>query len=173
VRKQKGSLMNRHLKVALLALGSIICVTGGKDLQKGANVETTGNPAQITAFVSAFPRPSTESPRDSEEILEGDTLRAKQCNDRGIIYSKRGEYDLAILEFNKALEINPLAAETYNNLGITYSKKGQNDLAVADFTKALEIKPDMAEAHYNRGLLYARNGRYNLVFCHKNNIHKY
>jgi tetratricopeptide (TPR) repeat protein len=79
------------------------------------------------------------------------------------MYSEEGEYDTAISEFNKALEVQPLAAETYNNRGITYSKMGQHDLAVADFTKALEIEPDMAKALYNRGLTYAAKGQYELA----------
>ena len=57
------------------------------------------------------------------------------------MYSEKSQYDFALSEFNKALDIAPTSSETYNNRGITYSKKGQYDLAIIDFTKSLDITP--------------------------------
>ena len=155
--------MNGQLIGVLLALGSLICVTAGDVSAQEAKVKTTGKPVQNASLVSTFPQPNADSAREAEETLEGDMLPAKTYHDLGIMYSEKGEYDLAISEFNKVLEIYPMSAETYNNRGITYSKKGQYDLAVSDFTKALEIKPDMAKAHYNRGITYAKKGQYALA----------
>ena len=73
------------------------------------------------------------------------------CNNRGIAHYSRGQFDLAIADFSKALEINPKFAEASNNRGIAYYSKGRFDLAIADFNKALEINPEYAEAYYNRG----------------------
>lgn len=155
--------MNRHFIVAFLALGSLICGTAGEVFLQGAKGETGGKPVQNAVSVSTFPRPGAESARASKDIMAGDMSAAQLYNERAIMYGEKGEYDLAISEFDKALEIDPLAAETYNNRGITYSKKGQYDLAISDFTKALGIKPDMAKAHYNRGLTYAEKGQYALA----------
>lgn len=41
-------------------------------------------------------------------------------NERGIIYSKNGEYFLAKSDFDKAIEINPEYSEAYLNMGITH-----------------------------------------------------
>ncbi len=38
-------------------------------------------------------------------------------NNRGNAYVEKGQYDQAILDFNKALEINPGYAEAYNIRG--------------------------------------------------------
>ena len=45
-------------------------------------------------------------------------------NNRGVVYAKKGEYDLAIRDFNIALELNPNDFFAYNNRGNTYSNIG-------------------------------------------------
>src|SRR4030042_5342299 len=77
---------------------------------------------------------------------------AKAYNNRGLAYSHKGQYDQAISDFNKALEINPRYAEAYNNRGLAYDERGQLDQAISDFNKALEINPRYAEAYTNRGI---------------------
>jgi tetratricopeptide (TPR) repeat protein len=93
---------------------------------------------------------------------EKDRTRVTEYNDRGVDYSQKGDYDLALEEFNRALAIDQRSAEIYNNRGITYSKKGEYDLAIADFKKALEIKPESAEFNYNLGITYAKKGQLEL-----------
>ena len=81
---------------------------------------------------------------------------------RGIAYIEKGQYDQAISEFTKAIEINPGFAEAYGNRGAAYFKKGEHDLAISDCNKALEIKPAYAEAYSYRGAAYAGKGQYDL-----------
>jgi tetratricopeptide (TPR) repeat protein len=101
---------------------------------------------------------------DSEGISrENRPMLAKDYNGQGVTYSEQGQYDLAILEFNKALEIDPGSTETYNNRGITYSKKDQFDLAISDFSKALNIDPKDTKVLYNRALTYAIEGQFDLA----------
>jgi tetratricopeptide (TPR) repeat protein len=80
-------------------------------------------------------------------------------DNRGAAYFKKGEYDKAIADETKAIEIDPKFAEAYVNRGIAYLAKGEHDKAIADFTKAIQLKPDLAEAYYNRGVSYERLGR--------------
>ena len=84
----------------------------------------------------------------------------------GHSFLQEGQYDAAIAEFNKALEINPKSALTYYYRGLAYSHKGLHDVAVADYTRALVLNPDILErssllhlAHYNRGVSYHASGR--------------
>ncbi|MHC4595597.1 MAG: tetratricopeptide repeat protein [Planctomycetota bacterium] len=50
-------------------------------------------------------------------------------------YNNKGEYEHAIAEFTKALEINPSLAEAYNNRGFAYYRKGEYDRAWEDVHK--------------------------------------
>ncbi len=79
---------------------------------------------------------------------------------RGNDYAKKGQYDEAILNYNKALEINPRYALAYYNRGNAYDEKGQYDQAISDFTKALEINPRFGEAYIRRGGAYGKKGQY-------------
>ena len=85
----------------------------------------------------------------TEEIKETDS---DELLNQGAALSEEGQYDKAISDYNKVLEINPRFAEAYDNRGHAYSQgKGQLDKAIADFTKAIEINPSYALAYNNRG----------------------
>ncbi len=77
-------------------------------------------------------------------------------NNLGITHSEKGELDLAIKDFDKAIELNPDYAEAYNNRGNVYDEKGDFDKAIVDFNIAINIKSDYAEAYINRGVAYGK-----------------
>jgi tetratricopeptide (TPR) repeat protein len=79
---------------------------------------------------------------------------------KGTSYAYKGQYDQAISDYNKAIEINLMNAIAYNNRGLVYDKKGQYDQAISYYNKAIEINPKNAEAYYNRGLAYDKKGQY-------------
>ena len=79
-------------------------------------------------------------------------------NNRGIDYRKEGKLDLAIKDFDKAIELNPDFAEAYNNRGVAYGINGQVDNAIADFNKAVGLNPTYADAYCNRGNTYLLTG---------------
>ena len=88
-----------------------------------------------------------------------EVMNATEFNNRGIIYGKKGQYDQAISDFNKAIEINPRYAEAFYNRGIIYGKKGQYDQAISDLNKAIEINPRYALAYYNKATACEKVGR--------------
>ena len=65
----------------------------------------------------------------------------------------KGDFDRAIADFNRAIELKPDYAEAYNNRGNAYSDKGDFDHAIADFSKAIELKPDFPIAYNNRSVV--------------------
>jgi Tfp pilus assembly protein PilF len=79
---------------------------------------------------------------------------AKLYIDRGIAYEEKAQFDQAVDDFTKALEIDPKSADAYYHRGIGYVKKGQYRWAIDDFNKALEIDPKNAGAYYNRATAY-------------------
>lgn len=70
------------------------------------------------------------------------------------VYSRRGnahldksDYDLAIADFTKAIELNRNSELVYYSRGIAYLAKGDRVRAVADYTKAVEINPKYMDAY--------------------------
>jgi tetratricopeptide (TPR) repeat protein len=102
----------------------------------------------------------------STQQKQSESRDAKFYNNRGIAYGEKGQYDQAILDLNKAIEINPRYDKAYNNRGIVYRLKGQYGQAISDFNKAVEINPKDAEGYNNLAWLFAttkapgfRNGK--------------
>lgn len=71
---------------------------------------------------------------------------------------EKGMPEGAILEYEKAIDLNPGLAVAYTRLGLAYDKIGQLDRAVSNHKKALEIDPNLAEAHKNLGMSYHKQG---------------
>ena len=80
---------------------------------------------------------------------------------RGTAYLKKGQYDEAIGEYSKALEINPRSAVAYYNRSVAYTSKGQYDKAVTDCSSALQLNPNDANSYYSRGVSYWHLGSKN------------
>jgi len=92
--------------------------------------------------------------------LSGSSTSAYHYN-RGFNYYANGKYDLAISEFDKAIEANPMFAEAYNHRGIIYSNaKRQYDKAISDYTTAIKINPEHTLAYKNRAYAYMLKGQY-------------
>jgi tetratricopeptide (TPR) repeat protein len=77
---------------------------------------------------------------------------------RGNAYHDRREYDRAIADYTKIIEINPTDAVAYNNRGIAYRAKGDNDSAIADHTRAIKIDPELSSAYNSRGIAHRAKG---------------
>jgi len=164
----KPSMINRKIVVAYLAVFLIACIISGNISTQDIYAETIGETVKPVSLGSTFLRPNAGLANSAEETLSGAVLSAKTYYDLGIKYLEGKEYDLAISEFSKALEIYPASAETYNSRGITYAKKGQYDLAISDFTKALNIEPNGAQPYYNRGITYAIKGQFDMALLDLN-----
>ena len=93
-------------------------------------------------------------------LLDGNGLLAVIYNNRAGVFRSEGEYDRAILEYNKAIEIDPNYASAYMNRGKTYADKGEFDRAILEYNKAIEIDPRYATAYFNRGIAYANKDEY-------------
>lgn len=81
-------------------------------------------------------------------------------SNRGDNYLNSENYDLAIAEYTKAIELDPSLSSLYYNRGLAYSLKGTYDLAIDDYTKSIEIEPNYANSYNNRGRAYFLLGQY-------------
>jgi tetratricopeptide (TPR) repeat protein len=81
-------------------------------------------------------------------------------NNRGFEFEKRDLLDLAIRDYDKAIELKPSYSDAYNNRGIAYSKANLFDKAIESFDRAMEIDPNRVKTYSNRGNAYCFIGQY-------------
>jgi hypothetical protein len=80
-------------------------------------------------------------------------------NKLGEVYKNRGQYELAIKEFQQASR-SSWFAEPHNNLGEIYRIQGRYDLAAEELTRAIKIRPDFREAQNQLKYVHKRLGEY-------------
>lgn len=103
---------------------------------------------------------------------------AVSYQDRGHVYVLRRQYDMAIVDYSKAIEImlpmlelgvafgnkravsffKDMLAKSYNDRGVAYFRKGQYAKAIEDFDKAIATDPSLIIALVNRGSVYVKRG---------------
>ncbi|MCZ8048720.1 MAG: tetratricopeptide repeat-containing serine protease family protein, partial [Microcystis sp. LE19-41.2A] len=89
--------------------------------------------------------------------------RAAWYVNRGILYRRQQKYELALSDWNKAIELNPNYAMAYYNRGVLYDDQKKYELALADWNKAIELNRNFTEAYNNRGVLYQNQKKYDLA----------
>ena len=71
---------------------------------------------------------------------------------RGLAKYNLGDNLGAIVNYNKAIELNPNYAHAYNNRGLAKYELGDNQGAIVNYNKAIELNPNYTNAYYRRGL---------------------
>lgn len=92
--------------------------------------------------------------KDTTKAIAPTPNDAEAYYKRGVAYGEKGEFDLAIEDFNKVIALNPDSAEAYYNRGFAYNSKGAIDRAIEDYNKAVQLNPNYTLAYYNRGNAY-------------------
>ena len=67
-------------------------------------------------------------------------------SNRGIIYAEQGNYDLALADFDTALQLDQEEINIYMNRATTYERMKKYELAIKDLHKVLSLDPHMLEA---------------------------
>jgi tetratricopeptide (TPR) repeat protein len=77
----------------------------------------------------------------------------------GACYANAGRLDLALADFEKAIEINPEHSTALVGAGRVYLQKADYDKALDRFKKAVEVNPGMPQTHAGLGLALFKAGR--------------
>ena len=88
------------------------------------------------------------------------TALAVAYNNRGNAYATRGDYDRAILDFDRSIKLNPTHAKPFNNRGVAYLRKGEYDIAIESLDEAIKLNPNYGGAFANRAGIYLRKNEY-------------
>ena len=92
------------------------------------------------------------------KIQTYDPTHPMAYNGKGIAFHEQGEYDKAIREFTKAVEVFP-SDQSYSNLAASYYRKGEYKKAISFLSKAIECFPSN-RLYVKRGDAYFRSGEY-------------
>ena len=78
----------------------------------------------------------------------------------GRIHNDAGNRDLAVEEFQHALDLDPRNADALNGMAYAYESAGRIAEAEAAFKKSLALRPDYWDGYNSLGLFYNRQRRF-------------
>ena len=105
---------------------------------------------------SATPQPKVEATPASTPKPPDFAFYQNRANSNFVM----GEYDAAITDYNKAIELNPKEASIYFSRGLAHFNKQSYSSAIADFDKVIELDPDEAMAFFKRGNALEKTGNF-------------
>ena len=77
---------------------------------------------------------------------------------RGSAYANKREYDSALTDLTKTVELFPEKVQGYNFRGLAYLRTNHFEEAIQDFNKAIDLGSKDAGVYSNRGLAYYKTG---------------
>ncbi len=70
------------------------------------------------------------------------SVQSEKHYKNGTVLVIDGEYEEAIVELNKAIELDPEYADAYYYRGLAYDKSGEVAKAISDYEKCIELSND-------------------------------
>ena len=96
--------------------------------------------------------------------LESDNLslrnRTRAHNARGNAHLLLDDFEQALEDFNRVIELNPKSPFSYQSRSLAYFKSGRYNEAITDFTRTIQLDPDYVYAYIYRSDAYFRLGLY-------------
>lgn len=120
----------------------------------------TGEKAKLTfAIVLHRHGRLVEAEAVYREILSQVPCHFDALHNLGVLCLQRGQHDLALVLFERALPINPTSATLHLNIGNALRSLKRSEAALQSYERALALKGDFAEAHNNRATVLRDLGR--------------
>ncbi len=104
----------------------------------------------LSAFYSAYALSGQQRWRDAiaplNRAIELDPQVKEYFNLRGVAYFKQKDYEQAIHDFQRALQLDSGSSMDMLNLGMCYRAQGRKNAAAEILKRALDLDPDLAAA---------------------------
>jgi tetratricopeptide (TPR) repeat protein len=110
--------------------------------------------SQIIQWCSA----ATRIELDAETRSFADNLSAWALNRRGQVRADEGQGELALADFNAALELTPENWRAMHNRAVTLAQRGDFAESFDDLCRVIQGNPKFAKAYANRATLYVQAG---------------
>jgi tetratricopeptide (TPR) repeat protein/GTPase SAR1 family protein len=88
------------------------------------------------------------------QLVKPDAKDATIYHNQGEVYAGLGEYDRAIANYTRAIELDPKEVSVYSDRGLAYARRKEYQQAIADYTRAIELDPKDVWTYYQRGSVY-------------------
>ncbi|GAV23994.1 tetratricopeptide repeat protein [Carboxydothermus pertinax] len=96
----------------------------------------------------------------AQQKVAKDPKNPKNYVDLGWGYFQKKDYNNALAQYKKALDLDKKYYPAYLNLGILYIDTGKYDLAVNTLKQAVALQPKSSNAHLNLGIAYNKLEKY-------------
>lgn len=139
----------------LLALATaVVPLAGCRWFDKPSQDKVTGATGNELAKVSPeySGRPPAVTPDSNRGGSSAGRIGAEEL-DKAQTLRLQGQYDAALLEFEKAIESNPRMTLAYMGAGDIYRERGDYGAAQRNYGRAAEIEPRNFNANYMNGLM--------------------
>jgi tetratricopeptide (TPR) repeat protein len=97
------------------------------------------------------------------QLIELNPSSAVDYNNRGLMYLRNGQRELALADYNKALELNPEMDSAYNNRANYYISVGQIAEALEDYEQAIDLNPTNIRTWINQAITFRELGLFDLA----------
>lgn len=99
------------------------------------------------------------------EALETRPASAELLGSRGYAYAENKQYDLALKDFAKAIELDPDNLGAYLGRASVYKSVSLEEKALADYGHVIQIDPTIARAYSSRALIYKNQDKIDLALA--------
>ncbi|MGA1841427.1 MAG: tetratricopeptide repeat protein [bacterium] len=123
------------------------------------------SPKNLPCALASIENPPVQSP-ETPDIIEDQAAEEKrkealEIYKLGELYAKQKNWDEAIKQFRKALNLDSDLAEAHLNLGWSYvMKRSEYDLALQETLEAIRLKPDLFMGYRNLWWIYRLQKKY-------------
>ena len=155
LRSKKVSLPERNTLLTEAVRQRGVTFTMSPEIEK--ELETTGaTPTLVEAIRQKAPKPAVAVKPTPVPTPTPPDFSFYQ--NRADVNAGRGEYALALPDYNRSLELKADNQLAYLNRGKTHLGLKSYDLSVKDFDKAVELNPKDSAAFLNRGVAHEKLG---------------
>jgi tetratricopeptide (TPR) repeat protein len=102
---------------------------------------------------------ATQAPGETEAQYQ-QSLAAEGWFKKGVFASQQGDFQQAVMCFDKATAGQPFSPESWNNKAIALASLNRNEEAIQCCDKAIELKPGYADAWDIKGRTLGRIGKF-------------
>ena len=107
----------------------------------------------------------TNCQRTNQPVPESEAYEAILA---GYNFYKKGDFNNAIAEYTKAVDIDPDNHVAYYNRGVAFLKTGEDNEALTDFKRSIGLDPHHLESYQNLEWVLAKKGEFDTIITYWN-----